>query len=401
LEAASPEKSLKKIIKSNKITTNRKIFNLSKYDNVYLVSFGKAADSMAKTVNSLLKIKSGIIVIPKSSKSVFKNTKFQVFNSSHPIPNQNSIRAAKAIVNFLQKRHRNEFVIFLVSGGGSSLVSFPAGITLSEKKDLTNHLLKCGATIQEFNCVRKHLSKIKGGMMLTNMKCDGVGLVISDVSNNDLSSISSGCTYFDNTTFKDAEKILKKYDLNKKISHSILKRLKHGSQGKIAETPKKAKIKNQIIMTNNFCLTKMAKKAELLGYDRKIVTISGNVNNAVKKLIQLIPKKKNSCVIFGGETTIKVLGKGKGGRNQELILRILQHIKKSKHDVVISSIGTDGIDGNTKYAGAIFEKSSIPSQKIDVYLKNNDSNLFFKNNGGLIKTGYTHTNLMDIGIILR
>jgi len=401
LDAALPEKSIKKIIKSNKIVTQKKSFVLSAFENVFLISYGKAADSMAKTINSMLKIKSGIIVIPKGSYSLVKSKKFKVIHSGHPIPNQKSVMAAKSIMHFLKNVKKEDFVIFLVSGGGSSLISLPKGITLNEKKNITNQLLRCGATIQEFNCVRKHLSKIKGGMMVMNLQCNGVALVMSDVQDNDLSSISSGCTYFDRTTYKDATKIIKKYNLSHKISKNILKHFNAGSLGKIAETPKRSKITNQIISTNNYCLKEMAKKAKELGYNTKIFSISGNIEMASKKLVKLIPKKKNTCIIFGGETTVKVIGNGKGGRNQELVLRILQKIQNASDDVVFASLGTDGIDGNTKHAGAIIENFSISSQKITKYLKNNNSNLFFKKYGGLIKTGYTHTNLMDIGIILR
>ncbi len=401
LDATLPEKPIKKITKSNKIITQKKSFTLSAFGNVFLVSYGKAADSMAKTINSIFKIKAGIIVIPEASDSLVKIKKFKVIHSGHPIPNQKSVMAAKSIMRFLNNVKKEDFVIFLVSGGGSSLISLPGGITLTEKKNITNQLLKCGATIQEFNCVRKHLSKIKGGMMVANLQCNGVALVMSDVHDNDLSSISSGCTYFDRTTYKDAKKIIKKYNLSHKISKNILKRFNAGSLGKIAETPKRSKITNQVISTNNDCLKEMAKKAKQLGFTTKIFSISGNIELASKKLVKLIPKKKNTCIIFGGETTVKVIGNGKGGRNQELVLRILQKIQNVSDDVVFASLGTDGIDGNTKHAGAITENFSISSQKITKYLKNNDSNSFFKKYGGWIKTGYTHTNLMDIGIILR
>jgi len=132
-----------------------------------------------------------------------------------------------------------------------------------------------------------------------------------------------------------------------------------------------------------------------------VVNITGNVNITAKRLIKHIPKKKNSCIIFGGETTVKVIGKGKGGRNQELVLRILKDVQKTKQNLVISSLATDGIDGNTTHAGAITEKFFITNHKINTYLKKNDSNSFFKKYGGLIKTGLTNTNLMDIGIILN
>ena len=401
LEAANPEKFLRKFVKQNRIIVGKKSLKLSNYQNIFLVSFGKAADSMANTINSLIKIKGGIIVLPNRTKSQISNKKFLIFTAGHPVPNTSSLKAAKAILQFLQKRKKSDFVIFLVSGGGSALVSLPSGITLNEKIKVTSLLLKSNATIQEFNCVRKHLSLIKGGLMIKNMECDGISFIMSDVENNDLSSISSGCTYYDNTTFKDALKVIKKYDLKKKIPKNVLKQLHNGSIGIINETPKKSRIKNLIIATNKDCLVKMAVKAKKLGYNPKIVSISGNVNTAAKTLAKLIYKRKNSCTLFGGETTVNVIGQGKGGRNQELVLRILNDIRKSKLSALISSLGTDGIDGNTKFAGAITENFFLTNNEIDTHLKNNDSNSFFKKYGGLIETGPTHTNLMDIGIILN
>ena len=390
LDAADPKKSIKKFVKANKITSK----------NLHVVAYGKSADSMANALNSILKIKKGIIVIPKGSKNQTKAKKFLVIHSGHPLPNDASVTAAKSIMKFLEQRKKDDFVIFLVSGGGSALVSYPNGISLDEKISVNKLLLKSGATIQEFNCVRKHLSKIKGGMMVKNLKCKAIALVMSDVVDNDLSSISSGCTYYDSTTFKDALKILKKHNLYNKIPTRAKKHIDNGVKGLIEETPKKSKIKNQIIATNDDCLEYMAAKARLMGFSTKPIHISENVVLAAKKILRNIPKKKNSCIVFGGETTVTVKGKGKGGRNQELVLHLLRNSQKIKNDFLIASIGTDGIDGNTNDAGALIEKFSIPQNKIDPYLKNNNSNAFFKKYGGLIKTGYTGTNLLDVGIIL-
>ena len=228
LEAANPEKFLRKFVKQNKIIIGKKSLKLSNYQNVFLISFGKAADSMANTINSLIKIKGGIIVLPIRTKSQISNKKFLIFTAGYPVPNTSSLKAAKAILQFLQKRKKSDFVIFLVSGGGSALVSLPSRITLNEKIKVTSLLLKSNATIQEFNCVRKHLSLIKGGLMIKNMECDGISFIMSDVDNNDLSSTSSGCTYYDNTTFKDALKVIKKYDLKKIIPKIVLKQLHNG-----------------------------------------------------------------------------------------------------------------------------------------------------------------------------
>ena len=390
LDAADPKKSIKKFVKPNKFTSK----------NLYVVAFGKSAGLMASALSSILKIKKGIVVVPKGSKHQINAKKFQVFRSGHPLPNNVSVKAAKAILQFLEQRKKDDFVIFLVSGGGSALVSYPNGISLNEKISVNKLLLKSGATIQEFNCVRKHLSKIKGGMMVKNLKCKAVSLVMSDVIDNDLSSISSGCTYYDSTTFQDALKILKKYNLYNKIPARAKKHLADGAKGLIEETPKKSKIKNQIIATNKDCLESMATKARLMGFSTKPIRISEDVVAAAKKILKNIPKRKNWCIVFGGEPTVNVTGRGKGGRNQELVLHLLRNSQKIKNDFLMASIGTDGIDGNTNAAGALIEKFSISKNKIDPYLKNNNSNAFFKKYGGLVKTGYTGTNLLDVGIIL-
>ncbi|MBM3896160.1 MAG: DUF4147 domain-containing protein [Thaumarchaeota archaeon] len=398
---ALPQKILPKFIKKNRITVNKKIIYLEKYDNVYLVAFGKAADSMTKAVDDITRVDGGIVVIPKGTKSLVKNKKFQVFYAGHPLPTAQSYRAGKAVKEFVEKRTIRDFIIFLVSGGASALMCVPEGITFKEKKRVNQALIKSGATIQEINCVRKHLSAIKGGKLVENISCDAIALVMSDVIGNDLSSIASGYAYYDNTTFRDALKIIKKYKLEKSISNKVIRRLKDGIEGKIQETPKHPTINNIIIAKNHDLLVSMNKKARQFGLFTKTVLVSGNVKTVAKKLAtMIIQKRSNSCILFGGEPTVNVIGNGKGGRNQELVLRILQELQNTKKRFTFASVGTDGIDGNTKFAGAIID-NTIKSKKIQNYLKNNDSSSFFKKQSELVKTGYTHTNLMDIGLILN
>lgn len=401
MTAAMPTNSLKNLVKTNRIIINGKSIKLSKYDNVYLVAYGKAADSMAKVVNSMIDIKSGIIVISKYTTPVIKNKKFKIFKCGHPLPNKQSVSAAKTILKFLQGTKENDFVIFLVSGGGSSLLSLPEGVTLQEKKHLTDLLLRSSATIHEINCVRKHLSGIKGGKLASYVKNDAISLVMSDVVGDDLSSISSGCTYYDTTTFQRALKIIKRYNLENSTPKKALVRFRDGIAEKLPETPKKIKIKNVIVATNQDCLKAMIKKAREIGFEGKVVyPVSGDVKREAQKLAKCVPRKPKSCIIFGGEPTVCVKGSGKGGRNQELVLRILKHLKKTKN-ITIASMGTDGVDGNTKYAGAITDVTLNSDSMIDSFLQNNDSSTFFKKHGGLIFTGPTHTNLMDVGIILK
>ena len=170
----------------------------------------------------------------------------------------------------------------------------------------------------------------------------------------------------------------------------------------IVTRSKRSTIKNKIIATNQNCLDAMVLKSRQLGFVTKVYSpIKHDVGVSAKKIVQMIPRRKNSCLIFGGEPTVRVRGNGKGGRNQELVLQILKLIHDSNHHILISSISTDGIDGNTMCSGAIIENNSSSMKKIISYLENNDSYSFFKKYGGLIKTGYAHTNLMDIGLIMK
>ena len=376
LQAANPANIISNFVTPNEIKIDGKIFNIEKYSNIYTIAFGKAGDSMTRAINSIISIKSGIIVIPKGTKAKIKSKKFQIFNSSHPKPDKTSVKAAKEVMKFVNNKKSNELIIFLVSGGGSSLLAMPDEITLSDKVHVTDLLLKSGATIQEFNCIRKHLSKIKGGKLVENMKCQGIGLIMSDVEDDDLSSIASGTTYMDNTTYQDAMDIIEKYRLKRRIPIEVLQILGNGVHNQKSETPKHAKIENYIVASNSNCLESMEKEAKIKGY--KVIKIQ----------------------IFGGEPTVKVLGKGQGGRNQELVLRILKNTQKLKK-ITIASMGTDGIDGNSNFAGAIVENIKVDLNIMKEFLKNSDSSRFFQKQKGNIKTDFTHMNLMDIGIILK
>ncbi|MEK0323345.1 MAG: DUF4147 domain-containing protein [Nitrosopumilus sp.] len=399
LQAANPENIIPKYVTPNEIKIGDKSIKIGKYSNIYSIAFGKAGDSMTRALNAIIPIKSGIVVIPKGSKSRIKGKKFQIFNSRHPKPDKTSVKAAKEVIKFLQNKRSDELVIFLVSGGGSSLLAMPNEITLDDKIYVTNLLLKSGATIQEFNCIRKHLSKIKGGKLIENMKCQGISLVMSDVEGDDLSSIASGTTYMDDTTFADALDIIEKYKLKRKMPLEVLQVLEKGLEKEETETPKKAKIENYVIANNKDCLKVMQKTAEKMGYKVTTIQIFGDIKDAVTKILENISENKKTCLIFGGETTVRVLGKGMGGRNQELVLRILKNTQKLKK-IVIASMGTDGIDGNSVFAGAITENIRIDSSVMKEFLINSDSGRFFQKQKGNIVTDFTHTNLMDIGVIL-
>jgi len=401
LSSAQPKNFLKSFVSKNHILLGKNQILLSNYKQIFVVAYGKAADSMTEYVSKKINVSQGIVVVPKYTNSSITSKRFKTFYSGHPLPDKESVRAGRAVQKFVNSCTKDDFLLFLISGGGSSLLALPDEITLTEKKYVTKLLLQSGATIDEFNCVRKHLSMIKGGKLVQNMNCDGCALVMSDVVSNDLSVISSGCTYNDNTTFSDAIKIITKYSLGKKLPKKVITHLKRGLNTKTMK-PNRLTIKNKIIATNHDCLDVMVLKSRRLGFTTKVYSpIKHDVSVSAKKIVRMISEKKNSCIIFGGEPTVQVKGNGKGGRNQELVLQILKLIHGSDHHVLVSSISTDGIDGTTTCAGALSGNNSSNLQKISYYLENNDSYSFFKKYGGLIKTGSTHTNLMDIGLIIK
>ena len=395
---ANPQIGLQQYFFRNKLKFRKSIINLNKFDNVYLIAIGKAADSMAKFVSSKINFTRGIIVIPSKHEPLFHKKNIRVFRSGHPLPNTQSLKAGKHITNFIASTKKNDFIIFLISGGGSALVTLPNMISLKEKIRVNQQLIQCGANINEISCVRKHLSDIKGGKLVEKMPGTGISFVLSDVIGDDLSSISSGLTYADKTTFSDALKIVKKYKIEKNISKNVITILKNGKNGIIKEAPRKPKFPNIIIGNNKKSLIAMKTKSKKLGYSSDVIfNLNSNVKVEARKIARKLKNSSKSCIIFGGETTVNVLGRGKGGRNQELVLQLSKELRN--FPCVISSIGTDGIDGNTKFAGAIV--STINLGQFENFLKNNDSFNFFKKFGGLIHTGPTHTNVNDIGIIIK
>jgi len=398
LDAARPKRFVGEFVTKTKLVCAGKTYHTAHYGKIWLVAMGKAADTMALAINKIMPNNGGIVVIPKNYHSSLNNKKFQVIRAGHPTPSKNSVLAAKKITTLLKNAGKSDLVVFLISGGSSALVCAPQGITLQQKIKTTKLLLESGATISEINAIRKHLSGIKGGKMLENLNCTAISYVMSDVVNDDLGSIASGMAYCDKTTYSECLRIISKYHLGKKLPKSVLARLHNGAKGKIAETPKRPKIPNQIIASNSDCLDMMAKKAKSLGYFVSTYpNLSGDVSLAAQKILKKFKQSKKSCLVFGGETTVQVRGNGKGGRNQELVLRIIQNMPPH---TIIASIGTDGIDGNTKFAGAIFDHP-VERYITQPYLDNNDSGSFFAKHGGLIKTGPTHTNLLDIGVILK
>jgi len=413
IASVDPYFSVKKVIQNNKIIVDSKVFNISDFKNVYLVGFGKASVGMSQAICDSINIKQGI-VITNSTKSIVKDNNVSTYTGSHPIPDQKSVDATDKIISLLKKTKKNDLLIVLISGGGSALLCKPR-IPLKDMQLTTNLLLKSGLNINEINTIRKHLSFVKGGQLVSYANCNTISLVISDIIGDPLSLIASGPTYPDNTSFTDCKNILEKYNIYYNLPDSVKKIISDGIKKKIPDTLKKEnsvfnKVNNFIVANNKIVCDTAKEKAEELGYKTIILTtqLEGKSRDIGKFLVEKAKnyhyKSKKIMFISSGETTVTIKGNGRGGRNQEMILSAINDLKDS--DVVFASIGTDGIDGNSDAAGAIadsfsFEKALDRNLDSDIFINDNNSYEFFNKINDLLFTGLTGTNVMDLQIIVK
>jgi hydroxypyruvate reductase/glycerate 2-kinase len=386
--------AIKAVMPKSLIENSSYIKTLSKH-KIHLFGSGKASVEMAKEMESIFgeNIVDGLVISP-----YFANLKrVEVFESSHPLPSQRSITAAKKLIEKFEKLDEDDLFIYLLSGGTSALIELPQdGLSIDDFIKTTNLLLQNSVPIEDINIIRKQLSKIKGGKLASFTKAKGVVLVISDVIGDDLETIGSAPLFHDRSTPYDAKEVLQKYKLFDKVPKAVVDILKHKSF-----TDKTDYIEHIIIGSNKIALQHAKNRAVELGYSCEIVTdsLSGDVKIAADKIVSDILKSDKDVLLFGGETTVNVKGKGKGGRNQELCLEVLKRIK-DKPNITFLSAGSDGIDGNTKVAGGVV-KSSYYHEDIDSFLKSNDSYNFLKREDALLVTGATGTNVMDIMIAMK
>ncbi|MBL7226121.1 MAG: glycerate kinase [Desulfobacteraceae bacterium] len=395
--------------------------DLSEYDRISLVGGGKATAPMAKAMEELLgeRINEGLINVKYGFGADLALT--EITEASHPLPDSSGVKGTTKILDLLQTAGEKDLIFSLISGGGSALLVQPAGrVTLSEMQDLTQSLLKCGASIDEMNTVRKHISSSKGGQMArAAMPATTINLMLSDVVGDSMDVIASGPFVPDTSTFEDALGILKKYDL-RDVPAAIQSHLKRGMEGRIPETPKADDpmfdpVHNFIIGSNILALKAAEDKAGNLGYNTLILSsmVEGEtrevarVHTAIAKEIVKTgrPIPSPACVISGGETTVTIRGKGLGGRNQEFCLAAALDLIGLPPRVVVLSGGTDGDDGPTKAAGAIVDPLTVRRGKeagleAPDFLANNDSYHFFEKTDDLLITGPTDTNVMDVRLVL-
>ncbi len=403
--------------------------DLARFRRIFVMGFGKAAGPMARAIEEVLgtRIDKGLIVVKPGHGQHLQWIR-QV-PGGHPVPDENSARAALEVAALADEADERTLVIVLISGGGSSLIAAPmgrngAGVTMEDIQATTRQLLSCGASIAEINCIRKHLLLLPGGKLARRIApATSVSLVLSDVVGDDLQTIASGPTFPDSTTFDGALSIISHYGIDGILPRAVMQLLREGAAGKIPETPKPgapefSAVSNVLVGTNLLALKSAAEEAERLGYNTIILTshMAGEAREAACVLAAVakdvtasgLPRARPACILAGGETTVTLRGKGRGGRNQELAVAFLWEMEKEPallSGTHFLSFSTDGEDGPTDAAGgfalaSLGEAARTAGLSIRDSLRENDSYTFLKRLDGLFVTGPTNTNVCDIQIAL-
>lgn len=395
-------------------------FSLETIENIYIIGAGKAVAMMGEEVEKILgnRITDGQIIVKHGYSRRLKY--INVAEAGHPVPDINGLKATREFLDLAETAGRNDMVICLLSGGGSSLlVDVPLGCSLDEIISFNDNLINSGASISEINAVRKHLSLIKGGQLARVVSpATLVSLILSDVPGDNLDVIASGPTVPDPTTFHQAKNVLSSYGLLTTVPASVLNIIDEGVAGRRPETPKPGdpvfeRTFNILVGSNKMALE--ASKNKALEYNINAIIIDdqlqGDVVSVAGYIVETALKFRNDkkeikpvCLLFSGETTVTVTGKGMGGRNQHLAL-LSAVLLQDKPGITILCSGTDGNDGSTNAAGAVVDSETIPAAILqgadpEKYLCSFDSFHFFKKTGGHIITGPTMTNVMDLIVVI-
>ncbi|MEM4982172.1 MAG: DUF4147 domain-containing protein [Candidatus Bathyarchaeia archaeon] len=425
VEAADPKNIVRSRVKviNEKLVINGGNFDLKSSKRIFVVGGGKASGYMAETIEEILgdRISDGVVVIPRGSSGKLNLKVIRIYEASHPIPDESSVEGARKILELVGEAGESDLILCLISGGGSSLMAYPReGVSLEDKRRITDILLRCGAKIDEINAVRKHLSRFKGGHLArAAYPATVISLLLSDVIGDLLDVIASGPTVPDSTTFRDAIGVLKKYGVWNDVPETVRDLLISGDKGLVEETPKAGdpcfkRVHNFVIGNNRLASMAAVDELKREGLNTLLLTtymegearVIGSFLGTIAREIVVSgnPVRRPAGIVIGGETTVTVTGKGKGGRNQEIALASALYISGMR-GVAIASFSTDGIDGPTDAAGAIADGATIQRSRTmglspEEYLLNNDSYNFFKQLGDLIFTGPTGTNVNDVTILI-
>lgn len=427
--AADPYQAVKRclLIQNNQLQilrNQREERRTNNWNKIHLIAFGKAACPMIKAAIDLIPphLRSSHAIAVTNYENVTPIEGVNVVGASHPLPDEAGFNAAKQCAEVAKSAKAGELVLVLVSGGGSALIPYPVEtISLSEKIRTTDLLLASGADINQMNSVRKHLSQLKGGgLARLAALADVHTLILSDVIGDDLSTIASGPTVPDNTTFNEAAEILKSINIWDKIPDNARHYLEMGKQGNVPETPKAddacfAHVSHTLIGSNGISVNAITNAAQEVGFETILYSdnLCGEAKEAAEKLVSFAQEKILSspnrplAILAGGETTVTLKGKGRGGRNQEMALAFALHAQKQglRANWVFLSGGTDGRDGPTEAAGALVDSGTIQrildaSLNPTDLLANNDSNTALNASCDLLITGATGTNVADLQVLL-
>jgi len=375
-------------------------YSVKSLKRIFVVAVGKCSLESAVVLENILgdRLSEGVAVDVRPG-GYLKRVNY--FRGTHPYPSEENVKAAKEVINLLSKVDQNDLVIFVISGGGSTLLCYPEDSSYKEESSIVKSLIKAGVTIQEMNTVRKHLSLARGGFLAKYVyPAKAVALIFSDVPGDDIGFIASGPTVKDTTTIDEAAATLAKYDIFGKCS------LENCG---LIETPKDKKyfenVKNIIVISNSAALSAMENKAKELGFSVKVCdgSLIGEAREMGIKIARELHKlPSHTVLLYGGETTVTVRGSGRGGRNLEMALSAVEEVKENE---VILPFASDGRD-NGEFAGAICDiitREAIQKNKLDVQetLKENNGYPLFEKVGHYLFTGDTGSNVSDLAIAVK
>jgi len=425
LQAVDPHAAVMRSLRrdGNRLAIGGQTYDLNSFHRILVVGAGKAGAPMTQAVADLLgdRLSGGLVIVKDGYADGLQSVgPIELAEASHPLPDERGVAATRRLVELLRDAQTSDLVICLISGGGSALMVAPApGIRLEDLQALTSVLLACGATIDEINTLRKHLDVVKGGgLAKLAAPATLLALILSDVVGDALDVIASGPTVPDHSTFAQAWQSLERYGLLGQVPVAVIEHLQEGLQGALSETPKTgdrvfSSVQNVIVANNLQAAQAALAQARQEGFNTLLITsyLQGEARQAGQFLAAIArqvatsgePVRRPACMIAGGETTVTLHGKGKGGRNQELALGAVQGLA-GMGDVALVSLATDGGDGPTDAAGAVvtghtLERARQAGLDPEAFLEDNDSYGFFDALGDLLRPGPTHTNVNDLALL--
>lgn len=413
IEAADPARLTRSTVSlaESALEIGAETVSIDAYDEIIVLGGGKAAGVVAAELESVLgdRLDGGIVV----TDTPVDTDRLKVLPGAHPVPSQQGVEGTKQLLERAAAAGERTLIVGVITGGGSALLAAPdEGISLGELQSTTQSLLDSGATIDEINTVRKHLSAIKGGRLAAAAAPGRIcGLVLSDVVGNDLATIASGPFVPDTSTYRDAQAVIERYDCQ--VPEAVTRRLQRGVDGRIDETPDADnpvfdRVSTTLLGDNMVALRAAAEAASKAGFEPLVLSsrIRGESREAAKTQVAIAeeirstgqPIEPPAAIVSGGETTVTVRGEGTGGPNGEFV--VSTGVELDEQGVVVAAVDTDGIDGITDAAGGIVDSETVDRQRGRNGLADNDAYGVLKEADALIRTGPTGTNVNDLRIVV-